>query len=208
MSDAEVLEFFKRNTVTCGRFSPQQLNRTIGEKKKRNPWSAVLLLPALLFFNKAEAQTAAPGPAIAHYDDSSKLQVRIPLDAFQAYHDTVIVNGSVLDTSDSLVPLAGAAVIFHLDENKTRVCMTDAEGSFSIRLDNVEVGDSVQVEIRYTGYETYFTTIRLQREIELQKIVISADRDVAIVGELPAYPRKQKARHFFWRLFHPRSWFH
>lgn len=211
MSDAELIAYFNRNTVSCGKFAPHQLDRTIVAPKKTNrSWISTLLLPALMGLSDAAAQqkTAEPIPVVA---DSSQLNVEIPITALPVLDDTVIVQGRVLEKTDSLkdAPMPGAVVVIHLKDGTKKGGVCDVQGNFQIHLDSAYAGDSVDVSVSMTGYEPYHTTIVLLKEVTLSPVIIQGRMHgySTTIGELiQPHPVRSKGRRFFWRLFHPRSW--
>lgn len=147
--------------------------------------------------------------------DSIDRSVRVPVkDVFPTLKDTVMVSGRVLEETDSLkeYPLYGAVLLFHLNDSTTQGCVAGIDGNFIIKLGHVKIGDTITVEVKYTGYQPYFTTIVLRNpEIKHTDIILrgeAAITDSHIVGAIPAenHPVRAKIRRFFWRLFHPLYW--
>jgi hypothetical protein len=213
MSDEELIAYFGKNTVSCGKFAPHQLNRTIyPPKKTKRGWMSAMLFPVLMGLNDASAQQTATQNFVNVVSDSTKLDLELPITAIPVVEDTVVVQGRVLEKNDSLgeSPLIGAVVTIHLNDSTRTGGVSDVDGNFQIHLDSSYAGDSVEVSVSLIGYETFHTTIVLLKQVVLPTVIVSDDLPRSyIVGALPmeVLPAPSKTRRFFWRLFHPRSWF-
>lgn len=208
MSDAQLLSYFKSNPVSCGMFAPDQLNRQIHNKQRTKiSWLTTLAIPALLVFSETHAQEPKSSVNIEQRADSSTQKIRIPLDdVFHTMKDTLIVSGTVFENSDSLeeLPLIGALVLFHLPDSTVQQCVTDTNGNFQIKLARMNVGETLRVEVRSIGYVRSNTMLVLTPEPIHMKI----EPHLAVIGaNVVTYTPRSRFRNFFWRLFHPRSWF-
>jgi hypothetical protein len=210
MSDEELLAHFRDRPVSCGMFAPHQLDRMISAQKKKRPWLGAVLLPALFAFTEAGAQEQKPAAVIEQTADSSQPDVQVqPDDAHQTAKDTFLVSGSVvgLDFDTTQSPLAGAVVIFRFRDNRTYGCVADYDGKFQIKLPEAQPGDTVNVEVRYTGYERYQTAVTLKERETVLTLAPLQQMQTYTMGLIVETSPRSRVRSFFWRLVHPRYWF-
>lgn len=215
MSDPELLTYFSNNAGSCGKFSPQQLNRDIQATRKTSKgWLRAAMLPAFLAVSELCAQDTKTVAVTEQHSDSSRRDIQIPIDARLGSNDTIVVKGNVIDATDSStsVPLVGAVLMFGNGAGKTLGCVADQQGNFEIKLDSARIGDTIDVTVRYLGYEDFHTEIVLTPHVMLEPMVVRFDAPQRsyVVGDMQTivyHPGKTRIRTFFWRLVHPRSWF-
>ena len=212
MSDGELIAYFKDHPVACGKFSPQQLNRKINPgKKTRNTWLRAALIPAFLSVAELNAQDSDETVYTEQHADSSRRDIRLPMDTKPAATDSVLVTGTVLEATDSSssYPLGGALVMLEYGNKIRRGCATDASGNFSILLDSVSAGDTVTVVVSYIGFDRHISHIVLAKEVQPDPVIIRMEqRDGSYtLGILIEETPKSRVKRFFWRLVHPRYWF-
>jgi len=189
-SDEQIRQYIsKNNQRTCGRFKAEQLKYYSPDSPYTLPrWlPAAVLAPALMMAVNTNAQTRDTtllGAPVA----------QLPLNEKVEFHDDVVppkdivVRGTVHDTQDG-TPIAGAAVIRKGTAHGTS---TDANGNFSITLDNAEE----TLVIAFIGYAT-------------QEINVSAGNDIAVkldqdtttlMGELVIIKKRRLPGRIWWKI--------
>ncbi len=170
MTDSEVIKFLGSNTgSTCGRFMPDQLDRTITKPKEAHfSWKYILrfLLPAFLITNKAKAQMGFVAYTPAHTSP-----VANKIKAASTF------NGKIIDSVTGK-PVAAASVRI-----KGHLAGTQSAENGSFTLPNPMKLKNTELEISCIGYETkIFRAINTDTEIKLvpasilmDPVVITAD---------------------------------
>lgn len=182
MSDKELLDYISNTSGqrSCGRFSNDQLNRTISaaKHKRRFSWAYVWnLLLATFLVTESYAQGE---PQI-----KKKPQVQLPdlsprVGTFAVREPDTIpskeISGIVIDDKSG-VPLAGATVMV-IGTSKGMV--TDEKGRFKLMIDDK---GTATLEITYVGYEPKTVVLKNKKKANNIKVRM-VELEVIIVGAM------------------------
>lgn len=188
MSDTQVLHYFlNAGGNTCGRFSANQLQRTLVPQTPapaKSRWLAVLI-PLLALFNRAEAQQKvnAPKTATLHNGSDSNLVITTGYVNVAAHHypvenfeQTVHISGYVTDSLNE--PLANAAVSV---ERHAVIAVTDSTGHYQLSLKTTE--ELGLLAVHATGYLDVYKEIRFQKG-GIDTIRLAYDPKSAVFSEM------------------------
>jgi len=176
-----------QNKSTCGRFKPAQLKMYPSAPKAGRPWhvASVLTFLLLLLTRPSEAQTSRKKADIVKVDKENAEQHADTLRSLRVF--------GVVKDSES--PIPGANVLRVGTETGT---VTDADGKFSLWIDNYSSSDSL--EISFIGFNT--KRIPIPRNSQPVEVVVELDYSVLggiVVGG--AYSiRPWSPRGIWWKI--------
>lgn len=178
MTDARIAEFFHKNTGNvCGRFHPDQLERSMAVPKKQYPWAKyffTVAIPAFLLSLKSGAQSVAlKGQTIRVIStDNNKTQPQQRK-----------ITGIVMDKDGECLAGAGVTV-----PHTNLGVSTDQNGCFSLTLpfgrDTLSVS-CVGYEPRKIpiGHLNHFVITLVKSPVELETVILPAPRNY-VTGNL------------------------
>ncbi len=182
MTDKEILNHLsKRNVDVCGRFTPDQLNRTlISEHKKKYSWAYVwnFMMATFLTVNYASAQQtperskkAVPTNKVINSNKGSaegEFSFVIP-EGIQK------IEGVVMDSkTNQPIPYASISV-----KGTSNRVPSDENGKFSISV--MFSSNELKIEISSVSYKTQFYTISKANK---GKLSFYLDQNTEILGEI------------------------
>jgi hypothetical protein len=153
LTTTELGDYLKRNTLSCGRFTPTQLeaNYIIAKDKPGRKWfykgwlAAIISLFLSLINSKAEAKNIAPRIEWVAKSNSDKLLPNVneePIDS-----GAVFVSGKVTDEQGQGLP----SVVFYLNDQPAG--MSDIDGNFKLKVPQEFKGRTVTITARMLGFE-------------------------------------------------------
>ncbi len=173
MTDAQLLDYFKKNAVSCGRLNSGQLERAIRtvEISKSNWWTKVAasILLAMGLSKTVAAQSKNKEPLEQKVSDKSidnKVVVSEHLES-----DSTTLIGKV--TNEHREPLINARVRLYKDSVLKAETVTDFDGNYMIRA--VQVGN---YELRFNYLDAHLTIINV--EIKQAGIRLTVDARLLI----------------------------
>jgi len=163
MSDGEILRITEQHQgKICGRFRPDQVNRSLiapPAKKGWHKWKSIAaLVSGLLLGNEINAQSASP--SIAYYQDKQQ----------QKSEPQANLEGVVKDVNGT--PLAYATIQLFVDGAYYAGMVTNEDGVFQLYVP--PSSSESELEISYVGYQKEYIPLEAQRtksqylEIELK----------------------------------------
>ncbi|MDQ3108923.1 MAG: carboxypeptidase-like regulatory domain-containing protein [Bacteroidota bacterium] len=220
MSDDELVSFFHKNKNACGKFTASQLNRHLKIDRtavRAGSWKNIFILPALFLgietFAREKTNISESKSNVHFIFENTSANSSGQSRASKTSNDPLIIKGTVKDslTGEGII----GAVVFLSDSSKFGA-VTDFDGNFSLKIANPPENDSIHLIIKSVGYETVvkrvdLTGAPLTIHLRMQKIsnerVYQKGPEEVFVGMIAIdYSPQPKTRHFFYKLFHPRSW--
>jgi flagellar hook assembly protein FlgD len=179
-SDSQIIDSLYSNKNLCGRFSSNQLNRSLNKTiTSKSNW--IYLASLTGFLSLVSHKTAAQEKPITVQTDTKSDTIKIAKDSIK---NSKIIKGTV---SDSDGPIAEATVLIKGSQDST---YTDFDGKFEIE---AQLGD--KIEISYVGTSTSFI-VGSNNDYDITLITDELQDDVIIIGSI------EKRRTFFGRIFY------
>jgi hypothetical protein len=183
MTDNEVLKYISNATgSTCGRFMPDQLDKTITKPREAHfSWKYILrfLLPAFLMTNKAKAQMGM----VAYRPTHTAPAKTIP-------KDEPAFKGKITDSLSGL-PIAAASIKIKGHSTGTQ---SGEDGSFA--LPNPMKLKNIELEISCIGYAEKTISaddLATVAEIELSPSAVMMEKIVITSGDYGGCPKRMGA---------------
>ncbi|MDQ3108925.1 MAG: carboxypeptidase-like regulatory domain-containing protein [Bacteroidota bacterium] len=207
MSDDELVAFFHKNKNACGKLSKRQLDRDLKIDRtsaRTGAWKNIFMIPALFLgmetFAREKTNISESMSNVHFRFEITSGNNALPTPANNPANDTLVIKGIVLDslTGEAMV---GAVVL--IDSLKIGA-VTDFDGNFSLKIPHPLDTGAVQLTVRYTGYPIIIKNVEASNTPVTIWLTQNEPTD-AMIGIIVSTPR-MKVRHFFYRLFHPRSW--
>jgi len=191
MDDQEVLHWFtRRQEPVCGRFRPDQLNRsfTASPEKKGSRWQYWhYLVAGLLFTSKAPAQTNPAKPQVSQHI--------LPQRESHLLGDTTIapapgpLRGRVMDGSGNPVP--AASVMF----SSTQGVSADVDGYFSIDGNKVPAGQMLTISaVGYNSIQVDVNKLRADGQKQVFPVVLMDQAALGFVTVAVRHPKKRRSK--------------
>lgn len=201
MADREILHHLANSSRLCGRFNRDQLERALTQPKeqKKKVWWMTMLMPALLLFEKSDAQRKiSVKPEIVSRDTvtnviSEKLRGAVSCYFVAAkFSGKLIITGKVSDNENRAV--FGAMVMI---KNSHEGTVTDTSGNFKLEIDKAQITKPGTVVFSAIGYETKEVSIPESDSnlISLNQTIVlnpALTGEVVVVGGLVSCYRKPK----------------
>ncbi len=178
MTDNEVLNYLNKNTgSTCGRFTNDQLNRTLIETQlqPKRTWRYWLASIASLFLMLRQSNAQSHHTAKQLIGDTTIVvndfkDIVVGKVAVKPADKKVV--GRVVDEHDK--PIQGASVVI---KNARIGVATDADGRFSLKVDK----NKVTISVSYIGYTTKEFEAVANGEIKPIKLAMN---EMTLMGEV------------------------
>lgn len=178
-SDSQIIDSLYLNKNLCGRFSSNQLNRSLNKTTtSQTKWIALATLTG--FFSLASHKTTAQEKPIIVQTDTKSDSIKITKDSIK---NPKIIKGTVSDIDG---PIVGASVVI---KGTTKGKTTDFDGKFEIE---AQLGD--KIEISYVGTSTSFI-VGTNNDYDITLLTDELQGDVLVIGMV-------KKRTFFGRIFY------
>lgn len=192
-SEERLKRYFKNSHVsTCGRFKPEQLT-TYTLDRHRAPakgWFTVFLVSILLLLTSRQtfAQTTSTQQTTEQYEPEDRIgKVNVPRPA------EIVVKGIVKADDGSYMP--GVNIV---RKGTRQGIVTNAEGQFSLRLENPAPSDILVFS--FIGYKTVEYPVVENQSVQEFTLVWDTDNN-ELMGELVvAYPHWYNPRRWWWGI--------
>ena len=175
--DSQIIDSLHSNKNLCGRFSSNQLNRSLKKTTtSQSNWIALATLTG--FLSLVSHKTAAQEKPIIVQTDTKSDSIKIAKDSIK---NPKIIKGTVSDTDG---PIAGATILIKGSLDNT---YTDFDGKFEIE---AQLGD--KIEISYVGtYNSfivgtnndYYITL-IKEDLQGELIVIGMVKKRTLIGRI------------------------
>lgn len=166
MSDEQIVRYFKDNAGknVCGRFSNDQLDRPMREKRQKMPWLKYVLnisIPALLISIKSSAQQVKQSvyKEYRYTETDSGARVRTPV------LDKKEISGIVTDENGTGIPYASVVI-----KNTTIGASADSAGFF--RLEYFDKVTAIKLVISSVGYQDRELILGEQGSSQVKEIIL------------------------------------
>jgi hypothetical protein len=184
-TDTEIIKYLTQNTgKTCGRFSPEQLNRNL---EIENPYPAhryykffagIALFLGLQQFSYSQITTPTPGLPTEQSGEGITTPVLKTPQKTVKKDSLITITGQVLD-STTHEPILGASVVI---KGTSLGASTDFDGTFKLAIPSYNLNDSTLLVVKIIGYKTHQTPVTPYQTNQL-KIYLS-DNDLLIEGDV------------------------
>lgn len=178
-SDSQIIDSLYSNKNLCGRFSSNQLNRSLNKTTtSQSKWIALATLTG--FLSLASHKTTAQEKPIIVQTITKSDSIKITKDSIK---NSKIIKGTVSDIDG---PIVGASVVI---KGTTKGKTTDFDGKFEIE---AQLGD--KIEISYVGTSTSFI-VGTNNDYDITLMTDELQGDVIVIGMV-------KKRTFIGRIFY------
>ena len=209
MTDTEIVRYLNQNKGnSCGRFTPEQLNR---ELETPNHWAMPLSKWVLAstfslgFMSPKQGLTAVPMVQTEKRLVPSHKEILLQDIENEGLTDSLIIHGSVIDSTDA-ESIVGASVLI---KGTAIGVLTDINGIFVLNIPIEYQNKNIDLTISYIGYAIKELTVKLEDVIDKKvEIKISkgewGEEPILIIGAVCHRPTLgQRIKRFFQRM--PRS---
>ena len=194
-SDKEIVKYLNTNTsAICGKFSPNQLNRTVDNSEKKFPGLKAILLAGALMSLSSEVHSQVPETKVEMHQ---AVEIK---DTFQIIRGTIKDTSSHPGNTELLLELLG----FDL------YCSPDSLGNFQFNLPAKDFPDSIAIVVRKGNAYKVFKVLNpnqfIQIEVALHPIDIDVNfiKETQIIGLIVVKPKwyqfGPRFRRFWYRL--------
>jgi hypothetical protein len=206
-SDTEIIKYLTKNTgKTCGRFSPEQLNRSLEIEKPYPAYRFYTFFAGIALFLGVQqitySQTVEVNQnlPVEQSADSTALPT-IPVTQKKIKKDSLItITGQVLDSATN-EPLYGAAVLI---KGTKFGASADMDGKFKISGPASQVASKILLEVRCVAFQTAVIAVNPNSitniTIPLKEMFLGEFVGI-IVYTSPWQRFKHRVSNFFKRIF-------